>query len=176
MKRKIVESILEGLRGFTKPSVVLEQYPTPAHLAADVMHFADEGFDDVQDKVVLDLGCGCGMLSIAAAVKGAEIVIGVDVDQEALQVFEDNRENVQDMCDIGTTLSLSLSLFIDPYTAPPPSEFMDTRREICASLPIHFSEMREASIPHMSFELLKRNGDHIEREETSSCRRRFDNS
>ena len=110
MKRKIVESILEGLRGFTKPSVVLEQYPTPAHLAADVMHFADEGFDDVQDKVVLDLGCGCGMLSIAAAVKGAEIVIGVDVDQEALQVFEDNRENVQDMCDIGTTLSLSLSL------------------------------------------------------------------
>ena len=110
MKRKMLESMLEGLKGFKKPSVVLEQYPTPAHLAADMIHFADEGFDDIQDKAVLDLGCGCGMLSIAAAVQGASTVTGVDIDHDAIQVFEDNREDVQEICEIGTSpLSLHRS-------------------------------------------------------------------
>jgi ribosomal protein L11 methylase PrmA len=38
------------------------------------------------DRSVLDLGCGTGMLSIAAAIMGAGHVLGVDVDASALAV------------------------------------------------------------------------------------------
>lgn len=39
---------------------------------------------------VLDVGCGSGILSIAAALLGAEDVLGVDIDPVAVEVAEDN--------------------------------------------------------------------------------------
>lgn len=43
---------------------------------------------------VLDLGCGCGMLSIGAALMGASHVLGVDIDPEALQQARENVINL----------------------------------------------------------------------------------
>lgn len=49
---------------------------------------ADRG--DVEECAVLDLGCGTGMLSIAAALLGAQSVTGVDADDDALATARRN--------------------------------------------------------------------------------------
>ena len=43
---------------------------------------------DVSDLTVLDLGTGSGVLSMAAALSGARIVIGIDVDRDAINSAE----------------------------------------------------------------------------------------
>ena len=43
---------------------------------------------DVSDRTVLDLGTGSGVLSMAAALSGARRVIGIDVDQDAVDSAE----------------------------------------------------------------------------------------
>ena len=47
---------------------------------------------DVKDKVVIDYGCGSGILAIAAALLGAKKVIGVDIDPQALESTQANAE------------------------------------------------------------------------------------
>jgi len=43
---------------------------------------------DVTDQTVLDLGTGSGVLSMAAALMGARSVVGIDVDQDAINSAE----------------------------------------------------------------------------------------
>ena len=71
---------------------LIEQYPTRPHIAACMLHTIDATFDDLEDKIVADLGCGCGVLSIGAAMLGAGAVIGFDIDQDALEQFQGNIE------------------------------------------------------------------------------------
>ena len=66
------------------PQIDLEQYTIPADLAADLLFRACYEFGDIEGKFVLDLGTGTGRLAIGASILGAEYVIGVDFDKEAL--------------------------------------------------------------------------------------------
>ena len=43
-----------------------------------------------KDSIVFDVGCGSGILSIAAALLGAKDVLGVDVDPIAVEVADEN--------------------------------------------------------------------------------------
>jgi len=43
--------MLEDVEGFRDPQIELEQYPTGAHLASQMLYNA-HGFGDVEDKVV----------------------------------------------------------------------------------------------------------------------------
>jgi ribosomal protein L11 methyltransferase len=43
---------------------------------------------DISDQTVLDLGTGSGVLSMAAALSGARRVVGIDVDQDAIDSAE----------------------------------------------------------------------------------------
>lgn len=47
---------------------------------------------DLQDKIVIDYGCGSGILAIAAALLGAARVIAVDNDPQAILASASNRE------------------------------------------------------------------------------------
>ncbi len=47
---------------------------------------------DVSDLTVLDLGTGSGVLSMAAALSGARSVIGIDVDQDAIDSAESSAQ------------------------------------------------------------------------------------
>jgi len=59
MKTKQLESMLCSLQTFSNPKWALEQYQTPPRLAAQVVKEAAER-DDVEERAVLDLGCGAG--------------------------------------------------------------------------------------------------------------------
>lgn len=85
VKRRDLERALESVPDFASPDPTKEQYRTPPSVAADLLWAAwTDG--DIQGKAVLDLGCGTGMLSKAAAMLGAATVIGVDHDEEAIAV------------------------------------------------------------------------------------------
>lgn len=47
---------------------------------------------DLKGKTVIDFGCGSGILSLAALLLGAEKVIGIDIDPQALQASKANAE------------------------------------------------------------------------------------
>jgi putative methylase len=91
MKLKQLEMTLQRLAGFSRPQAALEQYQTPAPLAARLLYHAlMKG--DIEGKRVLDLGCGTGILTIGAALLGAASVTGVDIDERALAVARQNTD------------------------------------------------------------------------------------
>ena len=51
-----------------------------------------ETYIDSENDVVLDVGCGSGILSMAAALLGAGRVVGVDLDPVAVEVAKENVE------------------------------------------------------------------------------------
>ncbi|RKF14464.1 50S ribosomal protein L11 methyltransferase [Alginatibacterium sediminis] len=57
---------------------------------------------DLSGKTVLDFGCGSGILAIAALKLGAERVIGIDIDPQAIQASLDNaqRNGVSDKIEL----------------------------------------------------------------------------
>jgi putative methylase len=85
MKQKELEIILQKVPAFEKPSPMLEQYLTPAKIAADIIFIAYQ-FGDIEDKIVFDLGCGTGIFSIGAKIMGAKKVLGIDIDENCLKI------------------------------------------------------------------------------------------
>lgn len=67
----------------------MEQYATPAGIAAELVHTAALQGDLAGERVV-DLGCGTGVLALGAATRGADRVIGVDCDPAALAIAREN--------------------------------------------------------------------------------------
>ena len=91
MRLKQLEMTLQRLDGFSRPRAALEQYQTPAPLAARLLYHAlMKG--DIEGKRVSDLGCGTGVLAIGAALLGAASVTGVDIDEEALAIARRNAD------------------------------------------------------------------------------------
>jgi putative methylase len=85
VKKKDLEIALAKVPGFKDPDASLEQYPTSAAIAADMLFNAYSN-GDIEGMKVMDLGCGTGMLSLGAWMLGAGTVVGYDVDTNALAV------------------------------------------------------------------------------------------
>ncbi|XP_033744333.1 methyltransferase-like protein 5 [Pecten maximus] len=94
LRLKELESYLEDVETFDKPKILLEQYPTTPHIAARVLHTIHTNYDDIHDQTVADLGCGCGVLGIGAKMLGAGHVVGIDIDEDALDI---SHRNVKDL-------------------------------------------------------------------------------
>ena len=75
---------LQNIGSHPRPQVALEQYTTPADLAAEILFTACYVHDDIQSKRVLDLGTGTGRLAIGASILGARYVVGIDVDPASI--------------------------------------------------------------------------------------------
>jgi putative methylase len=89
MKLKHLEMALQRISSYHHPRAVLEQYQTPAPLAARLLYHAlMKG--DIEGKIVCDLGCGTGMLAIGAALLGAGCVKGIDSDIKAIECANAN--------------------------------------------------------------------------------------
>jgi len=88
MKKKQLEIYLQQVPDFPERNLGLEQYITPAEIAADMLYIAYQ-FNDIQDKKIIDLGCGTGIFSAGAALIGAKEIIGIDKDLNALNVAQE---------------------------------------------------------------------------------------
>ncbi|XP_029385888.1 rRNA N(6)-adenosine-methyltransferase METTL5 [Echeneis naucrates] len=95
MKLKELESCLQQVDVFEEPKILLEQYPTSPHIAACMLYTIHNTFDDIEGKLVADLGCGCGVLSIGAAMLDAGLCVGFDIDDDALGIFRRNAEEFE---------------------------------------------------------------------------------
>lgn len=90
MKLRHLEELLQGIEKFEKPKVLFEQYVTPSHLSCHMLHTIQERYDDIDSKFIADLGSGCGGLSIGVAAMKAAYVLGFEIDDDALEIFNQN--------------------------------------------------------------------------------------
>lgn len=88
-KKRHLEILLQNILPHNKPKVRLEQYTTPANIAADILWNA-YSLGDIEYKKVVDMGCGTGVFAIGAALMGARKVVGIDIDSEAIDVANGN--------------------------------------------------------------------------------------
>ncbi|XP_049290831.1 rRNA N6-adenosine-methyltransferase METTL5 [Anopheles funestus] len=90
IKLKHLEQYLQTVDDFKEPKVRLEQYQTPPHIASQALYTIQTSYADLEGRLVLDLGCGPGMLSIGAGLLGADFVLGVEIDAVAAEEFRSN--------------------------------------------------------------------------------------
>lgn len=85
IKKKDLEISLQQVPPPPTPSPRLEQYTTPAPIAADIIFTAYQ-LGDIQERSVLDLGCGTGIFAVGAALAGAKDVAGIDIDPTLIAI------------------------------------------------------------------------------------------
>jgi putative methylase len=85
IRKKDMEILLQKLPQNPSPNAHLEQYQTPANIAADILFTAYQE-ENITDKTILDQGCGTGVFSIGAKLLGAQRVIGIDIDSNELAI------------------------------------------------------------------------------------------
>jgi len=88
MKKKQLEILLQKVPPPEKPIPHLEQYMTPATIAADIIFTAYQ-LGDIEDKKVIDLGCGTGIFSVGAQLMGAKKVKGYDIDENLIKTAKE---------------------------------------------------------------------------------------
>eukprot|EP00764_Aduncisulcus_paluster_P013006 gnl/Carplike_NY0171/6234_a8561_286.p1 GENE.gnl/Carplike_NY0171/6234_a8561_286~~gnl/Carplike_NY0171/6234_a8561_286.p1 ORF type:complete len:240 (+),score=44.91 gnl/Carplike_NY0171/6234_a8561_286:36-722(+) len=71
------------------PDHLLEQYYTPADIAAHIMFIANND-GNIEDRHIVDLGCGGGILGFGALFCGAKKVTFVDVSDESISTLKEN--------------------------------------------------------------------------------------
>ncbi len=91
--KRELEIILQQLEELRDPKPSLEQCPTPANLAAALIHMCYM-MGDLEGKRIADLGCGNGVLAIGALLYGASSAIGIDLDPEAIEVARRNADRL----------------------------------------------------------------------------------
>ena len=60
-----------------------------------MLHTIQATFNDIENKSIADLGCGCGVLSIGSVMLNAGSVTGFDIDPDALEIFQENLEGFE---------------------------------------------------------------------------------
>lgn len=102
-KKKHLEMAIQKVPKHPNPKVDLEQYSTPATIAADLLWNA-YSLRDIADKKVMDLGCGTGIFAIASKLLGAASAIGVDIDKDSTDLASSYCGDVDficsDICDL----------------------------------------------------------------------------
>lgn len=102
-KKKHLEMAIQKVPKHPNPKVDMEQYSTPATIAADLLWNA-YSLGDIADKKVMDLGCGTGIFAIASKLLGAASAIGVDIDKNSIDLASSYCGDVDficsDICDL----------------------------------------------------------------------------
>jgi putative methylase len=88
VRRRDLEARLAAVPRHPEPKPGLEQYRTPDGVAAELLwHAKEEGA--LEDRRVLDLGCGTGLFAIGAALLGSRLATGVDADPASIALAQD---------------------------------------------------------------------------------------
>ncbi len=84
-KKRQLEISLQSIQTFNNPKVDLEQYQTPAKIAADILWNA-LALGDIEGMKVVDLACGTGIFALGSALLNAAEAVGVDADPDAVDI------------------------------------------------------------------------------------------
>jgi putative methylase len=87
---------LSKLKVFEEPNIWEEQYPTDPEIAAEMLWNAYYN-NDIEGKVIADLGCGTGILGIGALLLGAKLVYFVETDEKALETAKENLNSFEEL-------------------------------------------------------------------------------
>lgn len=93
-RKKHLEMMIQSIPPHPKPKVELEQYPTPASIASDLL-WNSLSLGDIKNKDVLDLGCGCGIFSIGSSMLGSSSSLGIDIDEDAIFMARQSAEKFE---------------------------------------------------------------------------------
>lgn len=92
-RRKTIERALSKVPDHPDPDPTLEQFTTPAPIATDLL-FEAWNLGDIGGKMVLDFGCGTGVLGLGAGLLGAMPVYGFDIDEEAVELARETAQKL----------------------------------------------------------------------------------
>ena len=92
-RKKHLEMKTQSILPHPKPKVELEQYSTPAIIASDLLWNA-LSLGDIEDKNILDLGCGSGIFAIGSALLGAKFSCGIDIDDDSINMAFENADKI----------------------------------------------------------------------------------
>lgn len=92
-RKKHLEMRLQSIPTHPKPKANLEQYTTPSIIASDLVWNAFS-LGDIEGKTVFDLGCGTGIFTIASALMGADLAVGIDVDGDSIELANEVSYNL----------------------------------------------------------------------------------
>lgn len=81
--------ILSRLKGFDSPKVQQEQYIMDSEIGASIL-WSVYLLGDIKNKIIVDLGCGTGVLGIGALLLGAKKIFFIDNDAKALEIALNN--------------------------------------------------------------------------------------
>lgn len=122
--KKDLELELSKLKNFQEASFELEQYATPAHIAADwIWQMALKG--EVAGKIILDAACGPGILGIGLLLMGAKKIYFLDKDDKVMKICIENYNQIKTEYELGTAdfIIEDISLFdaeVDLVVQNPP--------------------------------------------------------
>ena len=94
IKKSQLIDIIQNLTPFQTPNLQYEQYVTDAVATADLLYYITFEQQELIGNCVVDLGCGTGNLTIAAALLGADHIFAADIDDKVLQLCERNLQSV----------------------------------------------------------------------------------
>jgi len=113
--KKDLEVELSKLKSFTIQKVQLEQYPLPSNIAADwIWQMALRG--EIAHKIILDAGCGPGILGFGLLLMGAKKIFFLDKDLDAIKICQENYHHLHEEYEIGSVefLTQDIRLFDEP--------------------------------------------------------------
>ena len=84
---------LSMVKGFENPEMREEQYMTPSEIASEILWNACFR-GHIERKVIVDLGCGTGILGIGCMLLGAKKVYFVEKDSKALEICRENVKSI----------------------------------------------------------------------------------
>ncbi|MBQ2652891.1 MAG: methyltransferase [Methanobrevibacter sp.] len=122
-RKKHLEMKLQSIPSHPNPKVGLEQYATPSVIASDLVWNA-HSLGDIENKNILDLGCGTGIFTIASALMGANLACGVDVDDESIRLARQVSDNLDlgnadyilsDVCDLNVGFEVDTVIQNPPF-------------------------------------------------------------
>lgn len=89
VSKKKLEIALSALSDFETPKLSLEQYATPWKTAAHIISLINDDYP-LEGKIVLDLGCGPGVLGLGCLAAGAAMLYCVEIDSSAIETLGHN--------------------------------------------------------------------------------------
>ena len=83
MKKQLEIELSKIIDDFKEPKIKFEQYMTPPEIAAFMIHYAwMKG--EIENKKIIDIGAGTGMLGIGAAFLGGNVTM-IEIDKDAYE-------------------------------------------------------------------------------------------